>query len=491
MNIGASQMCVLTARVVLIMLAAAALGPTTLGAPQTESAAPALRLAEAEVAALNRRLGGLSAGTRAALVVADAATGQTLYARNGDELLKPASVQKLFTTAAALQHFPPDFAFQTQLFLVGEDLWVIGGGDPALGDPRLAARDDLPLDHVLAGWADALRDAGVQSVHRLVLDDSIFDEQHRHPDWPDSQSDRWYQAPVGGLNFNNNCVDVTLSVAGSRVLARLTPELPDNWLENRAQVGKQQRPVLRRQPHRDVVELAGTVVRGGALDPVSVYRPTIFFGHVLRSGLTRHGVPVTGPITPRTPDLGQPAGARLVAVHRTPLADVVWRCNTFSQNMFAEALFKALAAYGSDGRRTGVSASWDTGREVLLREMATLGVSMDGARVRDGSGLSHSNRVSAATIVRLLVAMRGHARWPVFEASLARAGELGSMNRRYGRDGLRGRLVGKTGTLRDVSALAGYATRTDGSVLAFAVLINGEAPADLTLRICETLVGGE
>jgi D-alanyl-D-alanine carboxypeptidase/D-alanyl-D-alanine-endopeptidase (penicillin-binding protein 4) len=40
-----------------------------------------------------------------------------------------------------------------------------------------------------------------------------------------------------------------------------------------------------------------------------------------------------------------------------------------------------------------------------------------------------------------------------------------------------GRCRAKTGTLRDVSALAGYCTATSGKVLAFAILMNGVYPA--------------
>jgi hypothetical protein len=44
-----------------------------------------------------------------------------------------------------------------------------------------------------------------------VFDDYIFEQQHIHPSWHEqfkNQMQSWYVAPVGGLNFNDNCVDV-------------------------------------------------------------------------------------------------------------------------------------------------------------------------------------------------------------------------------------------------------------------------------------------
>jgi D-alanyl-D-alanine carboxypeptidase len=68
----------------------------------------------------------------------------------------------------------------------------------------------------------------VSRLSRIVLDDSIFDGVHRHPDWPDAQADRWYQAPVSGLNINDNCVDVHVTLNNGEVQLQVRPLLPDS-----------------------------------------------------------------------------------------------------------------------------------------------------------------------------------------------------------------------------------------------------------------------
>ena len=254
-------------------------------------------------------------------------------------------------------------------------------------------------------------------------------------------------------------------------------------------------------------QLRGTVARGTTLDPASCGDPTTFFGHALAQALERRGIQVRGGFVRRTADMPAPGASAptttppsALATHTTPLADVLWRCNTFSQNLFAECLMKSLAAYEPDGRRSGTPGSgdgarggtpgsWAGGEAVVRATLGNLGVDLSGAELRDGSGLSHADRATAAQLTRLLIVMRRHRCADEFVGSLAQPGEEGSMNHRYDDPALRGRLRGKTGTLQGVHALAGYLTRPDGTVLAFALLINGPPSTDLPKQVCKALVG--
>ena len=426
--------------------------------------------------------------TQVGLAVAEVGSGAEWFAYEANTPLEPASVQKLFVTAAALDRFGPAFQYQTRVYVWGDELWVVGAGDPGLGDQRIAERHGRDSDHFFEEWAAALRARGVTALTKVVLDDTVFDEQVRHPDWPDSQADRWYQAPVGGLNLNDNCLDVTVVVRGGEIELRLQPHLSPGLVSNTLKRGKKQRPILKRPAGSEVFQLSGTVANGGPLDPVAVNQPTIFFAHALQRALEKRGIAVRGDIVRRQLTDGELASATLLATHTTDLADVLWRCNTFSQNLFAECLLKSLAAYAPDGRRSGAAGTFEAGHEVVQATLRQLGVELRGATLRDGSGLSHENRATAAQFVRLLLRMYRHPQAELFMQSLARAGELGSMQRRYNDPLLRGRLRGKTGTLAGVHTLAGYITRPDNTVLAFALLINGKCSADLPAQVCRTLV---
>ena len=71
--------------------------------------------------------------------------------------------------------------------------------------------EDDPLA-VFQPWAVSLARKGVRVVRDgLLLDVSFFDDAQLHPDWPSEQEQRWYQAPVSALSYNDNIVLVRAS----------------------------------------------------------------------------------------------------------------------------------------------------------------------------------------------------------------------------------------------------------------------------------------
>ena len=146
--------------------------------------------------------------------VVELPSGRELYARDVDVPYTPASNMKVPVSAAGLDMFGGDHVFMTYLAIDGDDLWVIGTGDPGIGDPRLArARGELPTA-VFDAWADALVDRGVTHIPgNLYYFEGLLDDELTHPTWGDDVL-HWYGAPVTGLNFNDNCVDFTIHPQG-------------------------------------------------------------------------------------------------------------------------------------------------------------------------------------------------------------------------------------------------------------------------------------
>jgi D-alanyl-D-alanine carboxypeptidase/D-alanyl-D-alanine-endopeptidase (penicillin-binding protein 4) len=147
----------------------------------------------------------LAPGAKVGARVIELPSRRELYAREADRAMMPASNLKLVTTATALDLFGPDHRFETRLGLSGDDVYLIGGGDPGLGDMVLAGWSKLkPLDHFKA-FAQALSDRGVTRIKgNLYYDDRALDEQWTLPTWSKSFREFWYAAPVSGLNFNDN-----------------------------------------------------------------------------------------------------------------------------------------------------------------------------------------------------------------------------------------------------------------------------------------------
>jgi serine-type D-Ala-D-Ala carboxypeptidase/endopeptidase (penicillin-binding protein 4) len=149
-------------------------------------------------------------GGASGLLVVDAGSGRTLCSRAAKRGRSLASNTKLFTTATALGRFGPRHRIPTRLLAGGVldrrgvlrgDLYLRGGGDPALGSPAFYKRF-IGLGTNLFGLKGQLRAAGVRAVSgTLYADDSIFDRRRGVADSGFATSP--YIGPLSGLAFNS------------------------------------------------------------------------------------------------------------------------------------------------------------------------------------------------------------------------------------------------------------------------------------------------
>jgi len=104
---------------------------------------------------------GSQKGVEFSVHVMDARTGETLYAHRADQAMIPASNMKIVTTAVALSTLGPDFAYVTQVGVLGNTLVVLGSGDPLLGDLATDAQSGRTPGWIFQDIADRLRQVGV------------------------------------------------------------------------------------------------------------------------------------------------------------------------------------------------------------------------------------------------------------------------------------------------------------------------------------------
>lgn len=441
-------------------------------------------------------------GVSAAACVIDLATGETVFALNADSPLTPASTMKVFTMAAALVELGPDFAFETVLATDGRNLILIGDGDPALGDEKLALRRREPQTAAFDRWAQELLSAGIKAFPGdLIVDDSIFERQSVHRSWEAADLGKWFAAPVAGLNFNDNCLDITLTPSGSSGAPPTVSVFPSGALIaviNQCRSGGRGEPVMRHPPGSNRYDIGGRVSKKWKFGPVPFHDPAVLAGDALRSALAGRGIRVAGGVERRMvrqPDGTLPPTVEVLARTRTPLSDVLNRIGKDSQNLFAEAALKragyALSRQQSPGSAEG---SWDTGGQAVLSAMRKLGIETTGLRVADGSGLSRENACTARQLATVLAKMHARPEGAMLRESLSIAGVDGSLRKRL-RD-LPGRIYAKTGTMRSIRSLAGYIDGADGEGgYAFAVMFNGYKGGsgpykEIQDRVCRVLAGG-
>jgi len=435
----------------------------------------------------HRELQGLRMGLR----VVSVTSRQVLYSYHADDLLIPASNVKLATTAAALYHLGDDYEFRTLVQATGPidgqgvlrgDLVVVGGGDPSISGRFF----DGDATAVFRQWARELRGRGLRVVTGdLVGDDRFFDRQYRHPTWPEGQQAYWYEAPVGALSLNDNCVDFILSPTepGKPARLRLNPATDYLRFENRCltRAGRAAPKVLfeRAAGSRQVL-LRGSIPQRveKVTNYVTVDDPGHFFLAVLAQVLSQEGIVLRGQARLVEPGETLPPLTTLIE-HRSGLLAAIRVANKRSQNFYAEQILKTV------GRKVLGQGSFQRGVEAVTTFLEERGLSPEGYRLTDGSGMSRENRLSARCITDLLTVMAHSPPADAYRKSFARVGQDGSLRSRLREPEFAGKVFGKTGTLSGVRALSGYVRSKRGELLAYSFLMNGRAAGNWRARQCQ------
>lgn len=442
---------------------------------------------------------------RQSLGVWDAQTGDPVFRRGADRELRPASVQKLATTGAALLSLGGDHELTTEVFAewrrdltdMPARLIVRGGGDPGFS----GRFEDGDTEAVLRRLARQVAESGVKRVAGdLVLDGTAFPEPGRHPEWghrPDQYD--WWMAPVSALVLNDNCIDVTVlpgDRAGAPATLRLEPDTRAVIFDNRLKtVPDKDHHSIRFAAEDDSghIPVLGGVLLGstGYAAPIACVEPEAFFGDVFRRLLAEEGVTVDGrtvslsaDTTTTARDPGPSVRLERVARHGTTVREAVEVCNTRSQNLYAELLLRRL------GQVRGEAGTWEGGAQVV-RQVFGFGPGDPFVQI-DGCGLARTNQASADDVGRILVRLFDSRERMAFMRSLPKGGDPeGTLRKRFKDKRFDGRVLAKTGTLHDTSSLAGYVRAEDGRVFAFAVLCEGEVGAARRLQdaVVSALVG--
>jgi D-alanyl-D-alanine carboxypeptidase/D-alanyl-D-alanine-endopeptidase (penicillin-binding protein 4) len=159
----------------------------------------------------------------------------------------------------------------------------------------------------------------------------------------------------------------------------------------------------------------------------------------------------------------------LTVLHRTrspKLSGIVAKTNTKSINLYAEAMLKMV------GKQQLGEGSTAKGIEAVAAHWRQAGLDMEGFVMEDGSGLSRFNAVTPRQLAEILRTARTAPWFGDLEASLAVAGETGTLRNLCKGQAAAGRIVGKSGYINRVRCYVGYARTYQGRTLAFAIMAN-------------------
>jgi len=510
---------------------------------QTASPAPApIAFPEGPATALGQQVLAITTAPAAARahwgIAVTALDGTPIYGMNEGEFFRPASNNKLFTTAAAMHLLGPSSRLTTTVesaaMLPGGnvpkdgtihgDLVLRGVGDANLSArlfPYISTAERKRRDAAAQGpmippnplrYIDLLA-ADVSNGHvkridgDIVGDDTIWPWEPYANDWSIDDAVWGYGAPVSALTITDNQLDLTVkpaSTAGKAATVELFPDIDYYQIRNTVQtVAAKSSASIRidRDIGSRLVRVTGTVAVGEPYTTeIAIEDPADFAAQALKQSLEAHGIKVKGKALAHHRDSVDTAG--FSEESHTPIPGlprdavkggiVVPTCNddcplragemsaTLSEDVVATLKVSqnlhAELLLRRLGKAYGTDGSAAQGARVVRQFLLNAGLDGDDFAFYDGSGLSGHDLVTPRATAKLLAYATGQPWFAQWKASLPVGGEDGTLAGRFAKPPLKDHLFAKTGTLSEARALSGYVDCASGKSVIFSIMVDNHAP---------------
>jgi serine-type D-Ala-D-Ala carboxypeptidase/endopeptidase (penicillin-binding protein 4) len=401
--------------------------------------------------------------------------GPALVTHNAEVAFNPASTMKLVTTYAALALLGPEYRWHTSVAMRGRLIGDVLHGDLVLrggGDPKLVIEDVTEL-------VGRLRAGGLREIAgNLVIDDSLYEADGEGGSIDGDASQPYNVRPYAAL-MNFKATRFLIQPRKGGVAITLDPPLAGVKLVNEV---KLVRGPCRFGANGLAIRDAGTEARpeirvGGAYASgcgeqstmAAVLNHRQFIEAFFRSAWQAAGGDWTGRA------VLEPGPSRRL---QTPLADwtsprtladVVKDINKFSNNVMARQVMLQTSAEYAPGQPATLARA----RRVIGRWLEQRGLHFPELVIDNGSGLSRDERISPASLAKLLIDVGLSDHRAVFVDSLPVIGVDGTMQHRLASDPVAGNGWIKTGSLEGVRSIAGYVNAASGKRYAIVMLVNG------------------
>lgn len=460
---------------------------------QTATSQPDQKAAITE--ALTTLVKDVSMSQAAIGICVQTASGKTIVQHNSQTMLVPASNMKLLSTGVALHLMGPDYRYKTELGYKGEiqngvlngDLYIIGGGDPTIGSKDSIA---VNVNTIFSRWEKTLRNAGITKINGYIIGDGRWAEgMQEEESWSWQDIGTYYGTGVSGLNFYENMLSYK-ATAGEEVGKRVSmiatyPKTPWITIRNEAITGEKG---TGDETYLYLTDLAPVgAIRGKygvdkkpkRVDFSNKY-PEYTCAKYFEDWLKEHGIECSKGAADFRLKADEMAKVKadttqiktLGSTYSPILKRIIFTTNHASNNLFAEILMKTV------GKHVKGSTASDMCRDAMIAALNGMGINTGkGIRLKDGSGLSRQNYVSADFFCRFLIKMMDSPHYQDFLSTLPHPGGEGTLkyNMRSADEELKNRVKVKSGSMNGVRCYSGYILPSEGSgkeTLIISVLTN-------------------
>lgn len=391
-----------------------------------------------------------------------------VLAFNAQRAMNPASVMKLLTTYSALDVLGPAYRWKTEVFTQGTWKGSRLKGDlifKGYGDPKISLESFWLM-------LRELRHKGLKDLRgNLVLDRSYFDIPSEDPAAFDNEPNKPYNLSPDALlvNFRSQRIRFLAQSQTTRPRIIIDPEIPNAPIINNVKTSPMPCGDWKQCIHYQV---GSSISFNGqfpfACDDQSMHLVLLerdaYFAVLFRQlweqlGGTWKGSVVAAPL---------PDSATLLAQFESPqLAEIIRDINKFSNNVMARQLYLTVGAV-----IRGAPAAPSKSSDAINDWLAVKGQSFLELVLKNGSGLSRDERISAQHLAWLLNSAFHSSVFAELESSLPIVAVDGTMKKRLVTGSISGHAHIKSGSLQDVRSIAGYVFDAQGRRMIVVCLIN-------------------
>ena len=392
--------------------------------------------------------------------IKDAKTGKTVYELNPKTPIPPASTQKVVTGTAAFMTLGEDYKFSTELYKnnSNEYLLVLGA------DPYLTSKD---LDKIVKYIA--------KEPKEINIDSSIIDKNDWGEGWQWDDALNPYMPKFSAYNLDKNLIEIVISPS----MSGNPPEITKSY----------------NYPYTFVNKLTTDKTTNYTMKNMSTSSPDIIlFEGTIKSGKSEiFNIPINNPrkyfrmkfsdiiIDNKISSSGEYKSVKLNNNYKlvTTLSHNIERAQKDvyknSNNMVTETVFKLAG-----GKFVSGTGSFENGMIMFNDFCKKHHIDTSNIRIVDASGVSKNNLMITDFMTDFLIGVQGY-----LEPELPTAGE-GTLSKRmlY----LNGYVHAKTGTLNNISSIAGYINTQKGQKYVFSIMINDPKSTSSDKKMLEEYV---
>ena len=382
--------------------------------------------------------------------VKDTTTGKVVYRLNDKQPTMPASTLKLITLGASLDTLGYDYEFSTKLYkTTNNDLYLKLGADPFLTSGGLNTLMEK-----------AVKEKKITSPKIIYIDDYIFDKTEWGEGWQWDDDLNPLMPKFSSYNIDKNLLSIIISPTNPGSPAQIyTNKFYPITFMNLVTTGTANDIELNRNNSiaPNILNISGTINKQ-ITEEIPINNPKRYFILRLEDAIQSAKMDYYGGFpqkkTPTT-------NVYLVAEIKHPISQAIKAILMDSNNFVAETVFKLAGA-----KLVNNTGSLQHSQEMLNAYFNKIGIDAQDIKIVDGSGVSKNNIITGNFMTDYLVKQFKNE---TLKNSMPTAGEGTLKNRMlYFKDNLRA----KTGTLSDVSSIAGYITSRSGKTYAFDIMIN-------------------